>query len=201
MTRLIVVCAILLLFSAKAHSQKAAAEKKLPEICLTQTEIELYRLINEYRAQKGLPEVKLSASLSFVARTHAIDQSENYKESNRCNMHSWSGNGNWTSCCYTADHKKAKCMWDKPRELTNYTGDGFEISFYSTYPYSSSEAFAKDALNGWKKSPGHNDMIINKSTWKNVKWQSIGIGVYGEYANVWFGREEDSAGEPEVCIN
>jgi len=199
MTRLIFVFALLVFFSAEANSQKTLAEKQLPEICLTQTETELYRLINEYRAQKGLPEVKLSASLCFVARTHAKDQTDNFKEGNRCNMHTWSNKGNWTSCCYTPDHKKAKCMWDKPRELTNYTGDGFEISFYSTYPYSSSSAFAKDALNSWKKSTGHNEIIVNKSIWKNIKWQAIGIGIYGEYANVWFGKEVDSAGEPSLC--
>lgn len=196
MTRLLAFCFILVLVSAKAYTQKEIVVKKLPEICLSQTEIELYKLINEYRSQKGLPEVKLSISLSFVARTHAKDQTDNFKEGKRCNMHSWSNKGSWSSCCYTPDHKKAKCMWDKPRELTNYPGDGFEISFFSTYTYSSPEAFAKDILNGWKKSPGHNEMIINKGIWKKIKWQSIGVGIYGEYANVWFGAVEDSAGEP-----
>lgn len=90
-------------------------------------------------------------------------------------------------------------MWDKPRELTNYQADGFEISFYSTYPYSSPEAFARDILNGWKKSPGHNDVIMNKRIWKNMKWQAIGIGINGDYADVWFGAAEDSAGEPGIC--
>jgi hypothetical protein len=199
MTRLLLVCIFLVLFTANAYSQKAVPQKLLPEVCLTATEIELYRFINEYRVQKGLPEVKLSASLSFVARTHAKDQTQNFKDGNRCNMHSWSSKGEWSSCCYTPDHKKAKCMWDKPRELTNYQGDGFEISFYSTYTYASPDAFARDILNGWKKSPGHNEVIVNKSIWKNVKWQSMGVGVYGEYADVWFGKEEDSAGEPSFC--
>ena len=90
-------------------------------------------------------------------------------------------------------------MWDKPRELTNYQADGFEISFYSTYPYSSPEVFARDILNGWKKSPGHNDVIMNKRIWKNMKWQAIGIGINGDYADVWFGAAEDSAGEPGIC--
>ena len=90
-------------------------------------------------------------------------------------------------------------MWDKPRELTNYKGDGFEIAFFSTYKYTTPAAFAKDILEGWKKSPGHNNVIINKSIWKKVKWNAIGIGVYGEYADVWFGKEEDSAGEPQPC--
>jgi hypothetical protein len=199
MPRLLLVCFLFILFSAGAYSQKESVAKQLPEICLSQTESDLYKLINEYRAQKGLPEVKLSASLSFVAHIHARDQADNFKDGNRCNMHSWSKNAAWSSCCYTPDHKKAKCMWDKPRELTNYQADGFEISFYSTYPYSSPEAFAKDILDGWKKSPGHNDVIINKKSWKDMKWKAIGIGVYGEYANVWFGSEEDTAGEPLQC--
>ena len=199
MSHTLAVYVLLVLFSAEVYAQKTPGKKSLPDICLTQVETELYWLINEYRARKDLPEIKLSASLSFVARLHATDQTENYKESNRCNMHSWSDKGEWSSCCYSPDHKKARCMWDKPRELTNYTGDGFEISFYSTYDYTSPAEFARDILDGWMKSPGHNDMIINKNTWKNVKWKSMGIGINGEYANVWFGREEDSAGEPGPC--
>lgn len=199
MNRVLVFCFILVLFSPNTYSQKGAAEKKLPEICLTQTEIELYNCINEYRVAKGLPAVKLSASLSIVARTHAKDQAENFKEGKRCNMHSWSANGTWSSCCYTPDHKKAKCMWDKPRELTNYPGDGFEISFFSTYPYTSTKDKALDILEGWKKSKGHNDVITNKNIWKDMKWQAMGIGIYGEYANVWFGAEVDGAGEPAFC--
>lgn len=199
MNRYYIVYLVLILFSTKAYSQKAAAEKLLPVICLTETETELYRLINKYRVQKGLPVVTLSASLSYVAQTHARDQEENFKDGNRCNMHSWSNKGKWSACCYTSDHKKAKCMWDKPRELTNYKSDGFEISFYSTYNYDSPADFARDILDGWKKSPGHNNMIINKSIWRDMDWQVIGIGVYGEYANVWFGNAKDNAGEPLGC--
>jgi len=199
MTRLLIVCLLFVLISSKAYTQKEIVVKQLPEICLTQTEVELFKLINEYRVEKGLPEVTLSSSLSFVARTHAKDQTENFKEGKRCNMHSWSNKGKWSACCYTPDHKKAKCMWDKPRELTNYQGDGFEISFFSTYDYSSPAGFAKDILNGWKKSPGHNDVIMNKKIWKNMKWKAIGIGIYGEYANVWFGSVKDNAGEPLQC--
>ena len=199
MTRLIAVCFLLLLFSENSFPQKQPKVKLLPEICLSQTEAEVYKLINEYRVQKGLPEVKLSASLCYVARTHAIDQTENFKEGKRCNMHSWSNKGNWSACCYTPDHKNAKFMWNKPRELTNYQGDGFEISFYSTYEYTSTEDVAKAILDGWKKSPGHNDVILNKNIWKKVSWQAMGIGIYGEYANVWFGMAEDEAGEPLPC--
>ena len=199
MSRIIAACLILILFSGQAWSQKKTVVKNLPEICASQTEIELYKLINEYRVQKGLPQVRLSASLCFVARTPAKDQTDNYKESNRCNMHSWSNKGSWSSGCYTPDHRNAKLMWNKPRELTNYLGDGYEISYYSTYKYASPEAFAKDILDGWKKSPGHNDVIMNKNIWKSIRWQAIGIGIHGDYADVWFGKEEDSAGEPKPC--
>ena len=199
MSRIIAACLILILFSVQAAAQKETVAKNLPEICLSPSEIQLYQLINEYRVQKGLPEVKLSASLCFVARTHAKDQTENFKESKRCNMHSWSKKGNWSSGCYTPDHRNAKLMWNKPRELTNYPGDGYEISFYSNNKYTSPAAFAKDILDGWKKSSGHNDVIMNKKIWKTLQWQAIGIGIYGEYADVWFGKEEDSAIKPLPC--
>ena len=90
MPRLIAVLIVLILFSGKVYPQKETANKQLPEICLSPTEAELYKLINEYRLQKGLPEVRLSASLCFVARTHAKDQTENFKAGKRCNLHSWS---------------------------------------------------------------------------------------------------------------
>lgn len=199
MYRIFALSLILILISIRIFGQQEKQVSLLPEHCLTTTELELYKLINAYRSQKKLPEVKLSASLCYVARTHAQDQTENFKNGKRCNMHSWSDKGKWSSCCYTPDHKKSKCMWDKPRELTDYQGDGYEISFYSTYRYSSPAAHAKDILDGWKKSPGHNDVIINKGIWKNAEWQAIGIGMNGEYANVWFGKEDDPAGEPKPC--
>jgi hypothetical protein len=199
MNRFLAFCLILVLLSPKIYSQEETAEKKVSGICLTQAETGLYKLINEYRAQKGLPAIKLSVALCIVARTHAKDQAENFKDGKRCNMHSWSDKGSWSSCCYTPDHKKAKCMWDKPRELTSYTGDGFEISYFSTFPYPTAQDYAKDILEGWKKSTSHNNIIINKSIWKDMKWKAIGIGIYGDYADVWFGTEEDSTGEPGIC--
>ncbi len=199
MLRLLLVFLLFMQISADAFSQNKSIVKQLPDICLSPTETELFTLINEYRAQKGLPNVKLSASLCFVAQTHARDQAANFKQGSRCNMHSWSDKGNWKPVCYTPDHQKADLMWSKPRELTNYKGDGFEISFWSTYKYASSKAQADDILDGWKKSTGHNDVIMNRKIWKDVRWQAIGIGIYGDYANVWFGMDEDGAATPEAC--
>lgn len=193
------VCGIVLFITGNVLSQQNLTTELLPEFCLTKAETELYKLIISYRKEKGLPAVKLSASLCYVARMHARDQVDNYQSGTRCNMHSWSENPAWSSCCYTPDHKQAKCMWDKPRELTSYKGDGFEISFWSTNQYPSPEDAAKDMLDGWKKSTGHNDMITNRNMWKNVEWKAIGIGIYGGFANVWFGEVADSAGEPKSC--
>ena len=47
MIRLLAVCLVLVLFSAKAVAQKEIVVKQLPEICLSPTEIELYKLIND----------------------------------------------------------------------------------------------------------------------------------------------------------
>jgi hypothetical protein len=40
-------------------------------------------------------------------------------------------------------------------------------------------------------------MILNQRDWKNVNWKAVGIGIYGHYAAVWFGKVEDKEGEPE----
>lgn len=199
MIRVIAVSLLILLFAGKGSSQQVINAKLLPETCLTRTELELYKLINEYRATKGLPAIKLSTSLCFVARTHAEDQTENLKYSSHCNLHSWSDKGHWSPCCYTPDHKEAACMWGKPSELTNYQGRGYEISFSTTYKYDSPAAYAKEILEGWKHSSGHNSVITNQDIWKEVNWQAMGVGVYGEYSNVWFGEEIDTASELKVC--
>lgn len=196
MKRLAAAFFLIILSASVARSQNAVvADGK----CLTETEAVLARLINEYRAERHLPPVILSVSLGRVARMHAIDQTNNHTYGSRCNLHSWSADGNWSSCCYTPDHRRASCMWNKPRELTNYQGDGYEISFYSTFTYASPEAFARDILEGWKHSPHHNEVIVNKGIWRSTEWEAMGIGIYGEYANVWFGKVADPAGIPDVC--
>jgi len=194
-----VLISLALLINFGAFAQAPASALTIEDVCLSPTEANLAFLINEYRKKKKLPEVPVSRSLSYVAQLHARDLMQYFRQGKRCNMHSWSDNGRWTSCCYTPDHRKASCMWNKPRELTNYKGDGFEIAFYSTYNYSTPGDFANDILKGWKESKGHNQVIINTANWKDVQWKAMGIGVYGEYAVVWFGEVPDSAGIPGNC--
>jgi uncharacterized protein YkwD len=161
---------------------------EINEVCLSKEEKKLYDLIMEYRKSKKLESIPLSSKLTLVAQAHAKDLSEHYEfnPKNKCNPHSWSKKGNWTSCCYTNDHKQASCMWTKPQEIAGYTGNGFEIAYYSSLG-----ASAQEGLDGWKISPGHNPLLVNTGTWSNVKWNAIGIGIYKEYGLVWFGEAKD----------
>ena len=171
----------------------------VPRECLTETEQHLARLINEYRSKKGLPAVELSASLSYVAKAHSRDLKQNHTHSGRCNLHSWSKKGAWSACCYTPDHKRAECMWNKPRELTSYTGDGYEIAYYNSRPLDDPLEYAEDILKSWQGSPAHHMVIINRGIWRNVKWKAMGIGICNEYVTVWFGKEADPSGIPDLC--
>jgi uncharacterized protein YkwD len=167
-------------------------EEASADVCLSGVEKELYAGIMAYRNENGLSAIPLSASLSKVAQLHVRDLQENRPAGGRCNLHSWSKA--YGDCCYTSDHRRADCMWDKPRELTDYTGNGYEIAHWA-----SDGATAASALQGWKSSSGHNAVMTNKSIWKDVTWNAVGIGIYREYAVVWFGKEADGAGMPGNC--
>lgn len=164
------------------------------DTCISSDEMKLYNLINSYRKQKKLPPIPLSKSLTFVAQTHAKDLMNNRPEKGNCNGHSWSDKGKWTACCYTPDHAQSECMWNKPKELTSYTDTGYEIAYFSSVGVK-----PEQALDVWKKSAGHNIVIINGTGWKDFKWKSIGVGIYKNYATVWFGVEPDKEGSPKSC--
>ncbi len=176
--------------SPQTETETSLTDSVAAETCLNTEEKKLYDLIMAYRKSKRLPPIPYSAKLSKVAQTHVrdLEANYNYENASTCNPHSWSDKGTWTSCCYTSDHKQASCMWTKPKEIAGYEGYGYEIAYYS-----SAGANATEGLEGWKKSPGHNPLIINSGTWSKVKWQAIGIGIYGQYGVVWFGEEADES--------
>lgn len=186
---------VLLIFLNPQWKLDLKAEKPplIPDkVCLSTFEAALYEELIAYRAAHQLPAIPLSASLTLVAQVHCHDLAVNQPHiSEKCNMHSWSRKGPWSACCYTPDHKKASCMWDKPRELTQYKGDGYEIAFYSTAYYPDATSFAKDAFESWSRSKGHNDVILNRGTWKKLNWNAVGVGFHGEYATIWFGVQND----------
>lgn len=170
-----------------------------PGLCLSANEVDLAVLINSYRVSKNLPQIPLSKSLSKVAKLHVEDlESQRPHAPASCNLHSWStGSAQWTGMCYTRDHKQASKMWSKPREITNglYHDIGFEIAYYRSLG-----ATPGGALDGWKSSSTHWDVIEERGRyWTNRRWPAMGIGMRGSYAVVWFGSLSDPAGEIEKC--
>ncbi|WP_168206093.1 CAP domain-containing protein [Geobacter sp. FeAm09] len=171
----------------------------------SQKELELWDLINEYRQENGLPAIESSRSLTKVARVHAIDLYSNAPAEGRddrglgCSLHSWSDKGNWRQVCYTKDNKYAEYMWDKPREITNftYTGDGYE----NAYSTSEKEINPKRVLEAWKKSPSHNAILLEKGQWAGSKLAALGVGVYKNYAIIWLGTESDPAGPVQATMS
>jgi uncharacterized protein YkwD len=145
--------------------------------------------INAARADNNLPAIPLSPSMCHVAHTHSQDLADNYESfGSNCNLHSWSDQGSWGACCYTPDHAEAQCMWDKPDELTNYTGNGYEISFVTS---AMGGGTAQDAVDAWLNSSGHSAVILNEGIWADNTWQAIGGGMVDGYWNVWFGEDVD----------
>jgi hypothetical protein len=186
-TCLILAC--LFLLNTGYTEPESTAGPRLPEsYCISSEEMKLGEMINAYRKSKKLPAIPISASLSYVARRHVYDLDSNFKDNGRCNMHSWSSKGSWSSCCYTEDHKKAECMWNKPRELTSYKGNGYEIACSSTGNLTPAES-----LKCWKESPSHHAVMISSGIWKAHPWKAMGVGIYKGYAVVWFGEEPDAS--------
>lgn len=175
-----------------------------PSGCLSAEELEFASLVNAYREENGRKAVPLSRSLTTVAQWHTIDAAHardvtgQFLRDPNCNLHSWFGlpGASYGPCCYTADHARASCMWDKPYELTQgrYPGDGFENAAYG---YGSPEA----ALNGFKRSRAHREVILNGGPWQSVGFNAMGVGVDSIRRTyyLWFGQEVDSAGRPEAC--
>lgn len=169
-----------------------------PELCLSKEEQRMYTLLMNYRKQKKLPSIKISAALTKVAQTHAYDLSVNKPSDGAgCNFHSWSAQGKWTACCYNPKHTQASCMWSKPKEIAGFLADGFEIVYGSLD--TNFRATPDAALAGWKKHAPHHDVIVNKDIWKDRQWKAIGIGVYKNFICVWVASEEDKKTVVKIC--
>jgi uncharacterized protein YkwD len=161
---------------------------------LTSDEQELAQNINAYREEQGLAPLSVSVSLTETARAH-VEDSNAYspeKVSTDCNLHSWSDNGNWTPVCYGASDDDGVKTRMKPSEITDgvYTGDGFENSYWHK-----EEATVEKAMNGWKNSESHNALMTGQNSWSTIT--TMGVAIEGNYAHVWYGREDDPQGYAE----
>lgn len=150
---------------------------------------ELLRQLNAYRLQRGLHAVPMSPSLTQVAEAHVADLERN-PPAGACSGHSWSPSRQWKACCYTDDHAKAACMWEKPREITAgaYVGYGYEM-----WAWRSGRMTLEFAIEGWKNSPSHHEMLASLGPWKQQPWLAMGVAVSQHHAVVWFGTDPDPA--------
>lgn len=141
----------------------------------------LYLLVNQYRAQNGLPPIPLSPSLTLVANRHVRDLDANIGMATHA----------WSNCYYNAnDSRTWPCMWQAPQRLgTPYPGNGYENAFWVSGGY---RASAESALRWWQSSHPHNAVILNRGSWGQA-WNALGVGIYKGYAALWFGREIDPA--------
>lgn len=143
-------------------------------------ERKLHQLVNQYRAQNGLPAIPLSPSLSLVANRHVRDLEENIGQLTH----------GWSNCPYSGNNRSTwPCMWEAPQRLgTPYPGNGYENAHGGRGGY---RASADSALRGWQGSSAHNAVILNQGIWENRPWNALGIGIYKGYAVLWFGEEPD----------
>lgn len=183
--------------AAQTESEETRVIAALRAQGLTEKEAKLYYDINAYRESLGLQKLSFSKSLTTVARTHVVDANA-YNPKDQVdargvqgNLHSWSSHGNWTPVVYTGDHLYASAMWSKPRELTSYQGNGFENSAWS-----SGLLTPEVALDLWQHSEGHNAVMTTQGAWSDLK--TMGVGIDGNYAFVWFGKDADPAGYYDV---
>ncbi len=159
-------------------------EKKCVGDEISPAEKELYRIINEYRAQNNKPPVALSEPLSLVANRHILDLTINVKYLTH----------GWSNCAYDLKNKAAgNCLFESPQRLNaGYAGQGFD----NLYRNLSGTATPALALEAWKKSLMHNNLMLNLDVWKDVKYDAFGIAVSGNYAAIWFGSNESQHVNP-----
>ncbi len=192
------------LSSTAAEASQVASEETRVIVALraqglSEKEAKLYYEINAYRESLGLQKLSFSKSLTTVARTHVADSNAYHPEHQvdvrgiEGNLHSWSSHGNWTPVVYTDDHMYASFMWSKPRELTSYQGNGYENSAWS----GGGSITPETAVDLWKHSSGHNAVMTTQGMWSDLK--TMGVGIDGSYAFVWFGEEADPAGYYDVA--
>jgi uncharacterized protein YkwD len=171
------------------RSVQATPNRRLKAIApdpdgLSKPEAKLANQIQQYRQENGLPAIRLSKALTLVANRHVQDLSQLGSPNA---LHSWS------DAPYNASNPATyPSMWEAPQRLkTGYPGYGYEIAFWT----GTNNAQPAQALAGWKGSPGHNVVILNREVWQQP-WKAMGVGIHEGYAVVWFGNQRDRSGQP-----
>lgn len=193
---LIILLLLPILFSGfMPRYESPSSPQKLPDnFCISNEEYRLYKLINDFRKENGLAAIPISSSLSYVAKIHVRDLADNRPDTSYCNLNSWSSNGPWTSCCHSKFTPQPECILNKPRELTQYDGEGHELCYWD-----SEGADPDTVFDFWTTIEQAKDMILNREKWVLYGWNAMGVGIYQGYASVWLGEMVDVEAEPEIC--
>jgi len=172
----------------------ALAQNPFDEMCLTTEELELAKAINAYRVENEMPEIPLSRSLCYVADVHAKDLYFFYNERSRASMHSWSANGRWNECTYSNPRTDGRCMHNKPSELTDYQGLGFELAYRDN-----TDQATKNAFDAWINNEITRKVILNEGSYLTFDWNAMGVKAFNGYVLVWFGTITDKADPVYPC--
>lgn len=162
---------------------------------ISQDETILFNMINDMRRQNKLSSIPLSSDLCKVAQTHIADLIKWKPQEKGCSLHSWSGSGKWTSCCNTKEVFGIQCMKSKPREITGYPGDGYELIYWGEDNATPAEAAAL-----WKQVSASSDMILSQAKWSGYQWKAIGVGIKSGYAVLWLGDTDNTNGNGSSSV-
>jgi hypothetical protein len=185
--------AFLVLLTSKLFGQIQLGT--VPEnLCLNQNEFLLYKSVNEYRNKLALDAIPLSKSLSYVAKLHARDLSENYPFGEDCNMYSWSDKGEWEPFCYPADQNRNNDIKDKAKEISSYSGKAYEITYWDN----TDDTYDK-IISFWNSIPYTSAIISNTDKFADIEWKSIGVGIQDGYVLLWFGKAADEETNLVLC--
>lgn len=169
-----------------AFAQKKATKTIPVRYYIERNEIQLSEAINKFRVKKGLGELQLSPSLSYVAKTHLNDIRLHSKDQHGCNLNSWSDKGKWTSCCFNSKQKDLELMTTKPEEITGFRGKGYEIVIMAKKGVST-----KNLADLWLAATTTEEFLLNAGQGSNRNWQSMGVSIYHGFASIWLSEMPD----------
>lgn len=155
---------------------------------ITDQEKELYDLINQYRKENNLIEIRISENICIVANRHALDLKLNLKTL----THSWS------DCVFDQNDSKTNgCIHNAPKKfIPDFSGFGFENVYYTT----GKDVIPANALEAWKKSPLHNSIILNLNPFQKFRWIEGCVAIEGKYASLWFISNNNSSNTSSPVI-
>ncbi len=104
----------------------------------------VHRQINQYRRSKGLPALKLDSRISAIARQHSKQMSDNQ---------------------VAFGHSGSSSRYKAISKLIPWKGVAENVAYNMGHSNP-----GKVAVDGWKKSPGHNRNMLGK-------YQVTGIGI------------------------